>query len=39
MFGPRPIKVELWMSKDEIEQEKKQKEAREINQFLSLFVS
>ena len=38
VFGQRPIMVELWMSKDEIEQEKKQKETRELNQILNALV-
>jgi hypothetical protein len=31
IFGPRPLKVDLWQSKDEIEQEKKQRENRELH--------
>lgn len=34
VFGARPLKVELWVSKDEMEQEKKQRESREVNTVL-----
>jgi RNA recognition motif-containing protein len=39
VFGPRPILVEMWVSKEEKEQEKKRKESQTINQFLSNIVN
>jgi len=38
VFGSRPLKVELWLSKDELEQEKKLKENREINQLVKVLM-
>ena len=37
VFGSKPIRVELWLSREEIDQQKRQKETRQINQFLGLF--
>ena len=36
VFGGRPIKVDLWMSKDEIQQEKTEKTQRELKQIIDL---
>jgi RNA recognition motif-containing protein len=33
IFSSRPMRVELWLSKEEIEQQKKQREGRQINQI------
>ena len=38
VFGSRPLKVELWQSKDEIEQDKKQRENREMNSFMNALL-
>ena len=38
VFGNRPLKVDLWQSKDEIESEKKQKENREIQSIMNALV-
>lgn len=35
MFGPKPLKVELWISKEEQEQERKKRESQQVNQFIS----
>lgn len=38
VFGSRPLKVELWLSKEEIEQQKKAKENREVHQILNNII-
>ena len=38
VFGSRPLRVELWQSKSEIEQEKKQRENREMNQIMNALL-
>jgi hypothetical protein len=38
VFGSRPLKVELWQSKGEIDQEKKQRENREMNSFMNALL-
>lgn len=38
VFGSRPLKVELWLSKEEIEQQKKAKENREVHQILTQII-
>jgi RNA recognition motif-containing protein len=38
IFGSRPLKVELWLSKDEIEQQRKAKENREVHQILNQII-
>jgi polyadenylate-binding protein len=38
IFGSRPLKVELWQSKGEIEQEKKQRENRELNSIMTALI-
>lgn len=38
IFGSRPLKVELWLSKEEIEQQKKAKENREVHQILNQII-
>jgi polyadenylate-binding protein len=37
-FGGRPIKVDLWQSKEEIEKEKKYKENREVSSILNTLI-
>lgn len=39
VFGTRPLLVELWVSKEEKEQERKKKESQSINQFLSTMLN
>ncbi len=39
VFGPKPLLVELWISKEEKEQEKKKKENQQVNQFLSSIIN
>lgn len=38
IYGSRPIKVDLWLSKDELEQQKKAKENREVHQILNQII-
>jgi hypothetical protein len=38
VFGNRPLKVELWISKEDMEQEKKQKENREMQKFFDYLL-
>lgn len=38
IFGSRPLRVELWLSKDEIEQQRKAKENREVHQILNQII-
>lgn len=38
ILGSRPLKVELWQSKSEMEQEKKQRENREVNSILNMII-
>ena len=39
VFGPKPLLVELWVSKEEKEQEKKRKENQKINYFLNSIMN
>jgi RNA recognition motif-containing protein len=39
IFGTRPLKVELWVSKDELESEKKLKEEKQLKNFFSELMS
>ena len=38
VFGHKPLHVELWLSEEEIKQERKQKENREVNQFINALI-
>jgi RNA recognition motif-containing protein len=35
VFGPKPLLVELWVSKEEKEEERKKKKNQSVNQFLT----
>lgn len=38
VFGPKPLHVELWLSEEEIKQERKQRENREVNAFVNALL-
>lgn len=37
-FGSKPLSVEMWLSPEEIKQERKQKDNREINSLVNAFM-
>jgi len=38
VFGPKPLKVEMWLSQEDIKQERKQRENREVNSFVNALI-